>query len=97
VTRFKPGQGDHLLELGAVALDPAQNRERFLLGAVAHIEHGPTQHGDPQDLLGALGWRRRRDENEFVFQSYCTANAALVPQPIAKTAASGGGSAAEAR
>lgn len=60
VTRFESGQGNHLLELFSIALDPSEHRERLLFRAVTHIEHGAAQYGDPQNLLGALRWREGR-------------------------------------
>ena len=60
VTALEPGQGDHLLELFSIAIDPSEHRQSLLFRAMTHIEHGAAQYGDPQDLLGALRWREGR-------------------------------------
>lgn len=69
VTRLEPGQADHLLELVAIAFDPAEHRERLLLRAVTHVEDSAAQYRDPQNLLGPLCRSDCGRKVEFTFQN----------------------------
>lgn len=69
VTRIKPGQRDDLVELVTVALDPAQHCVSLLFRAMAHVQHRPAQHGNPQNLFGPPGRNNRRGKVESTFQN----------------------------